>query len=84
VLDLSGSALEVARSRLGAKSALASWIAGDIRSVDLPEQAYDIWHDRAVLHFLTESRDRDAYVRQVISRRSPSGTSSWRRSRPTP
>lgn len=73
VLDLSQSALEVARSRLGAKSELASWIAGDIRSVALPEQAYDIWHDRAVFHFLTEASDREAYVRQVMKSVKPGG-----------
>lgn len=73
VLDLSESALVVARSRLGAKSALASWIAGDIRSVALPERAYDIWHDRAVFHFLTEAHDREAYVRQVMKSVKPGG-----------
>jgi ubiquinone/menaquinone biosynthesis C-methylase UbiE len=73
VLDLSESALEVARSRLGAKGSLASWIAGDIRSVELPEQAYDIWHDRAVFHFLTEARDREAYVQQVMRSVKPGG-----------
>lgn len=73
VLDLSQSALEVARSRLGAKSALASWIAGDICSVELPEKAYDIWHDRAVFHFLTEASDREAYVRQVMKSVKPGG-----------
>ena len=73
VLDLSQSALEVARRRLGANSALASWIAGDIRTVELPEQAYDIWHDRAVFHFLTEPGDREAYVRQVMKAVKPGG-----------
>jgi 2-polyprenyl-3-methyl-5-hydroxy-6-metoxy-1,4-benzoquinol methylase len=73
VLDLSQSALEVARRRLGAKSDLASWIAGDIRTVELPEQAYDSWHDRAVFHFLTEPGDREAYVRQVMKAVKPGG-----------
>lgn len=73
VLDLSDSALAVARQRLGAKSVLASWIAGDIRSVALPERSYDIWHDRAVFHFLTEACDRQAYVRQVMKAVKPGG-----------
>jgi 2-polyprenyl-3-methyl-5-hydroxy-6-metoxy-1,4-benzoquinol methylase len=73
VLDLSQSALEVARGRLGAKSALASWMAGDICSVELPEHAFDIWHDRAVFHFLTEARDREEYVRQVMKSVKPGG-----------
>lgn len=73
VLDLSQSALEVSRQRLGSRSALASWIAGDIRSVELPDQAFEIWHDRAVFHFLTESQDREAYVRQVRKSVKPGG-----------
>ena len=58
VLDLSASALEVARKRLGANGEKIQWIAGDIRHVELPEQSYDIWHDRAVFHFLTDPADR--------------------------
>jgi ubiquinone/menaquinone biosynthesis C-methylase UbiE len=66
VLDLSASALEVARRRLGLLAQNVTWITGDIRTVDLPEQTYDIWHDRAVFHFLTDPADRMAYVRQVL------------------
>jgi 2-polyprenyl-3-methyl-5-hydroxy-6-metoxy-1,4-benzoquinol methylase len=73
VLDLSESALDVARSRLGAQSALSAWMACDIRTAELPAQAYDIWHDRAVFHFLTEARDREAYVRQVMKAVKPGG-----------
>jgi 2-polyprenyl-3-methyl-5-hydroxy-6-metoxy-1,4-benzoquinol methylase len=65
VLDLSEAALEVAKTRLGVSAVRVGWIAGDIRNVDLPEAYFDIWHDRAVFHFLTEQADRDAYVRQV-------------------
>ena len=73
VLDLSASALEVARKRLGPLGQNVTWIAGDIRNVDLPAQTYDIWHDRAVFHFLTEPADRMAYVRQVIRAVKPGG-----------
>ncbi len=66
VLDLSASALEVARKRLGAAGDGATWISGDICVVMLPDQTYDIWHDRAVFHFLTEPAERAAYVRQVM------------------
>jgi 2-polyprenyl-3-methyl-5-hydroxy-6-metoxy-1,4-benzoquinol methylase len=66
VLDLSASALQVARRRLGASGVGVSWIEGDIRHVNLPERTYDIWHDRAVFHFLTDPADRAAYVRQVM------------------
>lgn len=73
VLDLSASALAVARNRLGAAGAGVTWIAGDIRSVALPDQTYDIWHDRAVFHFLTNPVDRAAYVRQVMKSVKPGG-----------
>jgi SAM-dependent methyltransferase len=73
VLDLSEAALEVARARLGSRAALPRWIVGDIRQVELPEAAYDIWHDRAVFHFLVNPADRAAYVRQVIKAVRPGG-----------
>ena len=73
VLDLSVSALEVARSRLGARGDRVSWIAGDICEVKLPDQAYDIWHDRAVFHFLTDPADRAAYIQQVKKSVKPGG-----------
>ena len=73
VLDLSASALEVAHKRLGTKGNAVSWIAGDIRDVNLPDQAYDIWHDRAVFHFLIDPADRAAYVRQVMKAVKPGG-----------
>ncbi|MFN7855837.1 MAG: class I SAM-dependent methyltransferase [Acidovorax sp.] len=73
VLDLSASALDVARARLGTLGDCVEWIAGDIRNVVLPEHAFDIWHDRAVFHFLTEPSDRLAYVRQVTRAVKPGG-----------
>jgi len=73
VLDLSASALEVARKRLGAEGDKVTWIAGDIRTVNLPDHAYDIWHDRAVFHFLTDPADRAAYVQQVMRSVKPGG-----------
>ena len=73
VLDLSASALEVARKRLGGAGSAVKWIAGDVRSVDLPAHTYDIWHDRAVFHFLTDPSDRAAYVRQVMTSVKPGG-----------
>lgn len=73
VLDLSASALEVARKRLGPRGQGVEWIAGDIRTVELPERSFDIWHDRAVFHFLTDPADREAYVRQVMKAVKPGG-----------
>jgi SAM-dependent methyltransferase len=73
VLDLSSEALTVARNRLGFKGERVQWIVGDICKLDLPAQAYDIWHDRAVFHFLTDPADRHAYVNQVMKAVKPGG-----------
>jgi SAM-dependent methyltransferase len=69
VLDVSARALQLARQRLGARAAEVNWIEADITQVDLPQQAYDLWHDRAVFHFLTRPTDRQHYidvVRQAV------------------
>ncbi len=65
VLDISPAAIEVAKRRLGFSAASVHWIIGDITAVELEAARYDVWHDRAVFHFLTSADDRAAYVRQV-------------------
>ena len=65
VLDISQAAIEVAKARLGPASASVHWITGDITAVELGAARYDVWHDRAVFHFLPSADDRAAYVRQV-------------------
>jgi SAM-dependent methyltransferase len=65
VLDISRKAVDVTRARLGERADLVSWLVGDITTMELPKQQYDVWHDRAVFHFLTESAKREAYVDQV-------------------
>jgi len=65
VLDVSGTALQVARKRLGTKAIEVKWIEADITQADLPHQAYDLWHDRAVFHFLTQADDRQRYIEVV-------------------
>lgn len=65
VLDISGAALLRSRERLGPRAVRVRWIEADITSADLPAGTYDVWHDRAVFHFLTDDADRRAYVRQV-------------------
>lgn len=65
VLDISPAAIDVAKARLGPSAAAVHWITGDITAVELEEARYDVWHDRAVFHFLTNAQDRAAYVRQV-------------------
>lgn len=74
VLDLSATALDVARSRLGAGGSAVTWIAGDVTRVDLPHAHYRVWHDRAVFHFLTDPADRDRYVTQVRHAVAPGGS----------
>lgn len=73
VLDLSGAALEAARKRLGEKAGKVCWIEADITEVELPAKRYDIWHDRAVFHFLTAPEQRVAYVRTVFRSVKPGG-----------
>jgi len=65
VLDISQIALDVTRKRLGARAEKIRWILADVTQADLPEQSFDVWHDRAVFHFLTSKEQREAYVRQV-------------------
>lgn len=64
VLDLSDVALQAARVRLGNRGAQVRWIVADA-TVWKPMKAYDVWHDRAAFHFLTEEHDRAAYVARV-------------------
>jgi SAM-dependent methyltransferase len=65
VLDISQTAIDANRKRLGKASERVHWLVADVTKVDLDPFAYDIWHDRAVFHFLTSKSDRVAYVRQV-------------------
>jgi ubiquinone/menaquinone biosynthesis C-methylase UbiE len=65
VLDVSGTALQLARQRLGTRAAGVHWIEADITQANLPRQTYDVWHDRAVFHFLTQASDRQRYVAAV-------------------
>ena len=73
VLDLSATALDVARQRLGSKADRVHWIEGDITQARFSRHRYDIWHDRAVFHFLTAPADRQAYVEQVMRAVRPGG-----------
>jgi len=73
VLDISPTAIETAGKRLGSNADHVIWLAADITEVDLPEHRYDVWHDRAVFHFLTEPGQRAAYVRQVARSVKPGG-----------
>jgi 2-polyprenyl-3-methyl-5-hydroxy-6-metoxy-1,4-benzoquinol methylase len=73
VLDVSQTAIDVTKKRLGKAAQRVNWIAGDVTEVPLDADAYDVWHDRAVFHFLTNPADRIAYVRQVARAVRPGG-----------
>ncbi len=73
VLDISPAALAVARARLGAAAERVTWIGADVLTVAFPAASYDLWHDRAVFHFLTDPRDRARYVEQVHHAVRPGG-----------
>lgn len=66
VLDISRSALDEAKARLGTRGTKVRWIEADITSTSI-DDTFDLWHDRAVFHFLTEKSDRDAYVRTLMA-----------------
>jgi SAM-dependent methyltransferase len=73
VLDLSETALDVARQRLGTSATSVGWLRGDVTSYPFEPSTYDLWHDRAVFHFLTDPSARSAYVRQVLHAVKPGG-----------
>ena len=73
VLDISQTAIDANRKRLGKASERVHWLAADITQVDLGLSAYDVWHDRAVFHFLNSPSDRLTYVRQVTHAVKPGG-----------
>ena len=73
VLDISPTALEVSKARLGPPAEQVHWIAGDVTRLDLAPQAYDVWHDRAVFHFLTSQEARSAYVQRALLAVKPGG-----------
>ncbi|MBC8745357.1 SAM-dependent methyltransferase [Paraburkholderia sp. WC7.3g] len=71
VLDVSPVALEATRRRLGALGEYVTWVESDITLAHLPEARYDVWHDRAAFHFLTQASQRDAYVSLLTTSLKP-------------
>jgi SAM-dependent methyltransferase len=71
VLDISQAAIDRARQRLGARAGEVGWVVADVTAApDLG--TFDVWHDRAVFHFLTEPADRAAYA-ALLARTVPTG-----------
>jgi SAM-dependent methyltransferase len=73
VLDISARALDAARDRLGAAADRVHWLVADVTAAALPPQAFDVWHDRAVFHFLTDAAQRAAYVERAFASLKPRG-----------
>jgi SAM-dependent methyltransferase len=65
VLDISQKAIDVAKGRMGQNANRIQWYCADITQACLPEAYFDIWHDRAVFHFLTKQSYRDQYIERV-------------------
>jgi 2-polyprenyl-3-methyl-5-hydroxy-6-metoxy-1,4-benzoquinol methylase len=65
ILDLSEKALVTSKARLGERSAKVKWVAADV-TLWQPSELYDVWHDRAAFHFLTDPKDRAAYAERVL------------------
>lgn len=72
-LDLSSAALASNKARLGHKAFHVNFIVADITQIILPRLKYDVWHDRAVFHFLTQPEQRHAYVNRVLNSLKPGG-----------
>jgi len=61
VLDIAEAALRKAQARLGGRAGMVEWVVADVTKW-APASPFDIWHDRAVFHFLTEASDRETYA----------------------
>ncbi|MBY6240358.1 trans-aconitate 2-methyltransferase [Methylosinus sp. Sm6] len=72
VLDLSAKALAAARARLGDKGNKVKWIVGDVTEWR-PSETYDVWHDRAAFHFLTDQNQQTAYIQRLQAALRPGG-----------
>jgi SAM-dependent methyltransferase len=72
VLDLSTTGLDLARERLGDNADRVHWIVQDLLAWT-PERRYAVWHDRALLHFFTDPRDRAAYASKTREALTPDG-----------
>ena len=73
VLDISAAAIAAAKARLGERALEVRWIEADITTINLPRHCIDVWHDRAVFHFLTGSEDRMTYISAILHAVRPGG-----------
>jgi ubiquinone/menaquinone biosynthesis C-methylase UbiE len=73
VLDISSAAIAAAQKQLGSAASGVHWIHCDVTKVKISNNSYDLWHDRAAFHFLTEENDRAAYIKSVSDAVKPGG-----------
>ncbi|HEU5457147.1 MAG TPA: class I SAM-dependent methyltransferase [Terracidiphilus sp.] len=73
VCDVAEAALNRTKERMGEAAALVKWVVGDVLTVPLPESFFDVWHDRAVFHFLRDAAERAAYLAQMTCALRPNG-----------
>jgi ubiquinone/menaquinone biosynthesis C-methylase UbiE len=72
VLDISQASIDLARARVGDVASQVEWIVSDVTHWQ-PSRTYDVWHDRAAFHFLTDAADRQAYVANLERAVTPGG-----------
>ena len=73
VLDISNMALRQSQQRLGDRAHLIHWKVADLLSVEFEPETYQVWHDRAVFHFLTQPQEQKRYIQQVKTAVQPLG-----------
>jgi SAM-dependent methyltransferase len=73
VLDIAAAALSAAQARLGARAGDVTWLEADITTVYLAPARFNLWHDRAVFHFLVDPAQRAAYIAAVHRALKPGG-----------
>jgi len=73
LLDISSAALETVSARLGDKGKTVNYLTGDITQINF-DRHFDIWHDRAVFHFLTDENAQQAYMENLAKSLSPTGS----------
>ena len=73
VLDIAENALAISRKRLGHQADLVMWLCGDVTSYRLPPARFDLWHDRAALHFLVEPGAAEQYRANLLNALKPGG-----------
>ena len=73
VLDISTQALDYSKARLGPLATSVKWVVGDITAADTSQLSFDLWHDRAVFHFLVEEQDRKKYCNVLNASLRPGG-----------